>query len=699
MLRLSTAIACCLLAMPAVALELDPGGVAFEWPPAGGPVVQRELTGGNLAQGGDFETPWEQMGGLGWAAGTWTGGPTREPYPGSAHNGVAEGQGREGSRGFRLTVDPGSHRVISSYARVIVPLEGARGLRVRLWHRAGDPPSPPGSASVNVRPMTAEGSSLAGTERFFNAGSDWRQADLDFLMPPGAAQAYVQIVQRGPGEVLLDDVQCLRFEPDPELRVAPCVMGRLDGVVGLAPGDLYVARLLLTNESGLRVTEPALELDLPEGIECVPANAQLAAGCSSGPSERDGCVLHSQRFPWLSVYTGAVDPYGMRFRVCLRASLQPTGTDLQAWVRVRGSDYTGPWCPLTIRVLPAIEPVTPPRRLLIGGSFDADLDGEAAAAFLRSYRRWGANLASVRTMPPDDFRNLLRESDLYVTLDNRTWQNAHGVLNFQRGEGPVPEEALWIGADGKPDTGILVCPEYIAGRGERFLAKVMPELRRAFIEDTVFDAWATNWEPQVHYSRGCFCTRCRTAFAAFVGEPEATIAGMTADEIMTTYKERWQQFRAGQSARLVRLALDVFEELSAERGEDIPCLLWCGHAIFTDQGGRDGMSEHLREAPGVGSWAYAGWLVEAGKWSYSDPFYEETGRTIAPDLCHLLTAQAAEEIARRIPQLTGRGDFKYVHAVMGHYFTDYFSTPEEGTLDLLAAAIARPWAIRPPYFP
>jgi len=149
----------------------------------------------------------------------------------------------------------------------------------------------------------------------------------------------------------------------------------------------------------------------------------------------------------------------------------------------------------------------------------------------------------------------------------------------------------------------------------------------------------------------------------------------------------------------VRLALDVFEELSAERGEDIPCLLWCGHAIFTDQGGRDGMSEHLREAPGVGSWAYAGWLVEAGKWSYSDPFYEETGRTIAPDLCHLLTAQAAEEIARRIPQLTGRGDFKYVHAVMGHYFTDYFSTPEEGTLDLLAAAIARPWAIRPPYFP
>lgn len=143
----------------------------------------------------------------------------------------------------------------------------------------------------------------------------------------------------------------------------------------------------------------------------------------------------------------------------------------------------------------------------------------------------------------------------------------------------------------------------------------------------------------------------------------------------------------------------TFEALSAERGEEIPCLLWCGHALFTEKGGLDAMSEHLRDAGAVASWAYAGWMVEQGKWVYSDPFYEETGRTIDPDLCHLLTARAAEDIARRIPELTGRDDFRYMHAVMGHYFTDYFSTPEEGTLDLLTAAIARPWAIRPPYFP
>ncbi len=110
----------------ACAVELDPRGVTFEWPPAGGPVIERPTIGENLTVG-DFETDWEGMRALGWSYGTWTGGPTREQYPGNASKGPGPGPGRDGSMAFRLTIAPGSHKVTSSYVRVTVPVN-QRGL-------------------------------------------------------------------------------------------------------------------------------------------------------------------------------------------------------------------------------------------------------------------------------------------------------------------------------------------------------------------------------------------------------------------------------------------------------------------------------------------------------------------------------------------------------------------------------------------
>jgi len=127
MLRPVTLDICCALTVRAPALDLDRGGAAFDWPPAGGPPIAPQTIGADHADGGDFETTRERMDALGWAVGTWLGGPTREPYPGSASNGVVGKAGRDGSSAFRLTIAPGSHKVISSYLRVIVPTGGERG--------------------------------------------------------------------------------------------------------------------------------------------------------------------------------------------------------------------------------------------------------------------------------------------------------------------------------------------------------------------------------------------------------------------------------------------------------------------------------------------------------------------------------------------------------------------------------------------
>lgn len=674
---------------------LDAGGVAFDWPPAGIFRLDREAEGENLIAGGTAEDDWEAIQDLGWSRGEWRG----NDLPGGTRQELLDGVGRDGSRAFVVTVEPGADRVISSYVSVTVPVEDVRGLRVRLWHRAGDPP-PGNGASVTFYPLRGEGWNMTGgsVRRFFTPEADWRQSEVEFVAPEETERVYVQFGQRGPGQFMLDDVEAFRFSPDPQVRLSPFTTGPVDGVLALCPGEALISDLWLLNEPVITLTGATIDYDLPRGVEMLPLTPDGADRHTTGPSDLPGHVLHSWTIRWSSRFDSGPGAVKMYDPLCLRAEPGLPEGDHPARMRIRGADYEGPWCDFTVRILPPLEPVAlPPRRILVGGTQYHDLAGEAAEGVLRTWRRMGANMLAQQTPPGEEFASLLRESDLFLISSIWLWRNANQVMpRFLIGE-PKATEAQSITREGEPGHSWDCCPEYMLARGEWFEEAVVGTLRQQLAgDDPLFSAWVTNWEPRSLYDRGCFCERCRRAFADHAGLDAEAIVQMTGDELMDAHAAAWREFRAQQSARLVRLAWEVFDELEAERGETIPHFLWTGtHQLLG--GTHDGVGQNIADADWVASWSYCGWRIDEAHWSCGNPFAPEDAPAVPLSAAHLNVAQTTEAIAREV-RAQARPGAGYLHGLLG-CFGSFVTTPEEQALDVLASAVSRPWAIVPFAFP
>lgn len=670
----------------------DRGGVAFDWPPAGIFRLERDADAENVLMGGGAEQAWEALQEPGWGRGEWRG----NDLPGGTRQEVLDGVGRDDSRGFVVTVEPGAHAVISSYVSVTVPVEDVRGLRVRIWHRAGDPP-PGNGASVTFYPLKGDGWNMTGgaVKRFFTPTADWQQSELEFVAPEETERVFVQFGQRGPGQYILDDVEAFRFSPDPQVRLTPFTTGALDGVLALCPGEALISDLWLLNEPLITLRGAVIDYDLPDGVATLPLKPEDEARRSSSVSELPGNTVHSWQIPWSSRYDSGPGAVKMYNPVCLRGASGLAPGEHRARVRIRSNEYEGPWHDFTLRILPALEPVAnPPERILVGGTQYHDLAGEAAEGVVRTWKRMGANMLAQQTPPGEDLSALLRDSDLYLISSIWLWRNASQVMpGFLIGE-PKPAEAQAIGRDGTPAHSWDCCPEYMLARGEWFDEVVVGTLRRQLAgEDPLFDAWVTNWEPKSVYGRSCFDEKCRRAFAQFAGLDADAVLAMSGDELMAEHGARWNEFRADQSARLVRLVWEVFDELEAERGEPIPHFLWTGTQQLRGDGD-SGMGRHISAADWVASWSYCGRRIDEGRWSCGNPWSEEP---VPLSMAHLNVARATEAIMREVREQAQPGA-GYLHGTLG-CFGSYVTTPEEQALDVLASAVSRPWAIVPFAFP
>ncbi len=686
-----TLLCCAAQAQPAP----DAGGVAFDWPPAGIFRLERDADAQNLVAGGDAEPDWDALSDLGWSRGEWRG----NDLLGGTRQEVLDGIGRDDSRAFEVTIEPGADAVISSYVSVTVPVEDVRGLRVSMWNRAGDPP-PGNGASVTFYPLRGEGWNMTGSavKRFFTPGADWQQSSVEFVAPEETERVYVQFGQRGPGQFILDDVQAVRFSPDPQVRLSPFTTGPLDGVVALCPGEALISDLWLLNEPVITLAGVAIDFDLPEGVETLPLKPADEGRHATAPSELPGNLVHSWSYRWSSRFDRGPEPVKMYDPLCLRAGANLPAGDHPARLRIRGADYEGPWCDFTVRILPPLEPVVePPKRILVGGTQYHDLRGEVAEAVLGTWHRMGANMLAQQTPPSDEFAAALRGTGLHLISSVWFWRNASQVMpRFLIGP-PKPAEAQSVTPDGQPGHSWDCCPEYMLARGEWFEESVVATLRQELTgDDPLFEAWVTNWEPTSLYTRGCFDEKCRRAFAEFAGLDADAVLQMPGDELLKTHGEQWRAFRADQSARLVRLAWEVFDELEVERGEPIPHFLWTGSQQFRG-GVNAGVGPNIGQADWLACWSYCGWMIDEGRWSCGNPFAAEDAPAIPLTAAHEHVARATEAIMREA-RAQARPGAGYLHGTLG-CFGSFVTTPEEQALDVLASAVSRPWAIVPFAFP
>ncbi|MEW6356760.1 MAG: hypothetical protein AB1696_10560 [Planctomycetota bacterium] len=664
---------------------LHPGGVAFEWPAPGSWDVPRKATSENLLKGGDAEGDAQTLRKIGgWFTSSWLGSKAEDKYPlpGTPTSDIADGMGRNGDRAFHLRMSADAAPIVTAVWSTNVAAAGDGPYRISGWAKCGQLSKDGGSLEITFQSRKQSGD-LCGehwqrqrskTARVDVPPGDWHEFHVDVNAMPEVARISLILAQRGPGELFLDNLSLVKTNADMDIRVIARSTGVLDGTVAIGSRELFLGGMWVKNESGREMKSPRLEFDLPAGFRLVGMNQKDAEGLREENVTVEGRPHVRASIPWTSrnglrsrsYLSGSSQIYG------LYADLPPREEPYAARARLTAEGYEGPWWDFRLLVLPRIEPVTPPKRVLLSGNIPSEIDGQPARDFLAAYRRWGMNAACC-AKDGDDLRQALKESGLYMLNIDWFWRDNFRIMHQKWSKDLMPEDGWWVGDN---RDGWATCPEYIA-QGHITDNMLKPYYRKIFVENDLYHAWATNWEPNLWTRKGCFCPRCKKSFSAFAKLPEAEVTALDGKDLITKWSDEWQSCRRDLNNRLMRLAFRVFDDLSKERGKEIPCLLWVGPGAILEARGEMDIHPVLRECNAIAGWAYEGVDIAEGAKGVVN---------------HLSVAEKTENVVETIKQLNNRPDFRYFHCVLGS-FGSLVNTPEEMELDFLCSALARPWHI------
>ena len=670
---------------------LAPGGVAFQWPAPGSWNAPRKAQSENLLKGGDAEGDAQELRKLGgWHIAKWLGSKARGDYPlpGTPTADIADGMGRNGSRAFHLRMSADASPIVTAVWATNVIAAGAGPYRLSGWVRCGPLSKNGGSLEVTFQSRKKTGELCGEAWQAQRSKKtlvtvppgDGHEFHVDVMSMPDIGRISLILAQRGPGELYVDDLSLAKMQPDPDIHVRAACSGLLDGMVAVGSREFFCGGMWARNETGREIQSPRLELDLPEGVRLVPPTSRKAKDLREEKRTAEGVARVRASIPWeigrmlkfKSFPSGVYELYG------LYADLPPRAEPYRARARVTGDGYEGPWWDFKLMILPRIEPVAPPKRMLLAGAIVRELEGQAARDFVQAYRRWGMN-AGMCCYETDDLRKVLADSDLYMVSIDWFWRNNFQLMHKKWSRELVPKDGWWVGRDGGAWG---MCPEYIAqGRATDTIIK--PYYRKVFVEHDLYDSWCTNWEPNLWIRKGCFCPRCKKSFSAFAKLPEGAVTALDGKDLVKKWPAQWQAYRRDLNNRLMRLAYRIFDELGKERGRPIPALLAVGPRAVVEAKGEMEIQPVLRECAGISGWSYEGVDISQGA---------------KGTVNHLKVAEQTEEVMEAIRRLNQRRDFEYYHTLLGA-FGGYVSTPEEMELDFLCSVLARPRLLKVWAFP
>jgi hypothetical protein len=97
--------------------------------------------------------------------------------------------------------------------------------------------------------------------------------------------------------------------------------------------------------------------------------------------------------------------------------------------------------------------------------------------------------------------------------------------------------------------GRSVCPIAVYSESSWFRNEYLPQLARNL--KGADGLWA-NWELYMYVDRGCFCKKCRRAFADFIGGDEVKLKAQWPRIALDRYRSQWEDFRSREHGRVVR---------------------------------------------------------------------------------------------------------------------------------------------------
>ena len=394
---------------------------------------------------------------------------------------------------------------------------------------------------------------------------EWVPTRIDFDVPEGADIISIQIRHDGIGDLLAKDVYLARQKPaEPGrgvmIRLSPAQL--VDGSFALSEGQCgqLTWEWRKDADDAFDPKDSEFRLVLPAGFAFAGDTFAASAETDGRP---DGSSVTTFRVTDRAYVPGKKLLTWNKPSVLVRSTGR-TGTSgtmtLSSW---RNGRKTGDSGPVRLLTIPTIRTASPARYLyaaMPGASRTINFrQEEACTEFARFLTDIGirqlasANGGWIDWKHADTYRRAFRAGG-----GRRITPCWGGIANgyYIGNHNDTPEGDRFV-TDGKVSgtwakyVGSGVCPLVVIEERPYFKEKVLPGLAKRM---EGCDGLRANWEPFMFLHRGCYCGKCRAAFAKWAKIDEAKLLQDWPKPVKVDgkYGKKWIRFRSFQSGEVVK---------------------------------------------------------------------------------------------------------------------------------------------------
>ena len=421
----------------------------------------------------------------------------------------------------------------------------------------------------------------------YESGHAWAEASDTIEVPEGTThlQVYAWHAHKGAVSFEVKDLSVVDVTSKAPFEFIAMPMGNLDNVFALGEGQAGEFEYYWRSPLGRKVNlnNVRFTIDLPPGVEFL--------GCTYAKSNTVVRTCRADGSSTVSFGTGYL-PFctltesfqtGRAIGVVVRAVRAP-GRCGKARLSVSYAPENGPVVEATapeieLAVIPSVKAAGVPKRyangVMCGWAF-ANLAYEGIEGLSRTMAdagvTWMAASAAEETYALWRRLGVRRITPVAWCVNNGFEIGRHGQ---------VPESDRFVAGGIKPSDSRAAyvrqgtCPVSVYAQSDFFRTNTIP-----FINGQVrgTDGLWSNWEPWMFGQKGCFCDKCRKAFAAWLGKREDEIAADWPANVMAggAYTNVIQAFRSHEHAKVVR-TLDRVVRAATGGGHSlgfIPGICW-----------------------------------------------------------------------------------------------------------------------------
>lgn len=377
---------------------------------------------------------------------------------------------------------------------------------------------------------------------------------ISFMFVPGTTGVKLQVTALGKARLRTAELIQESLAQWVSTRLYPAAF--TDNVFAVESNSAIPMLFVFKNIRQERPRPMYLVIDLPAGFR-FEANGSVLIPAGQTPLPGGGTRYRYQE--QLHSYRNYTPQHGAP--LLLTTSLEPGPkrypmTYHLEYAGMRTRPYT-----TELTVIPAIRDVPSPRWFKTGFISDNDLvfgDPVGAEKVMEVLVRHGFNAGQLH--PTRALQDAAKRRGF-----ERYWSDWWFVNGFTLGKAPKPAEVIFRDQNGKSvyhtpwHDGL--CPVEAYTNGPYFREHVI-----GYIEDRIFkndfgDHVIANWEPLEYDSKGCFCNRCRDAFAEYAHLSPEQLRADWPGNILSKYRSQWIRFRSLQHAKLIEAILQGFKEL------------------------------------------------------------------------------------------------------------------------------------------